>query len=64
MPKVKTRKWAADRFRITKTGKIIRRKTRKSHIRNWMSAKNKRHYQNAEQVSSADQTTIRRALGE
>ena len=64
MPKVKTRKWAADRFRITKTGKIIRRKTRESHIRNWMSSKRKRHYHNADQVSAADHQTIRRALGD
>jgi large subunit ribosomal protein L35 len=63
MPKVKTRKFAADRFRITKTGKIVRRKTRESHIRNWKSAKRKRHYHNDESVSGADQAMVRRALG-
>jgi large subunit ribosomal protein L35 len=63
VPKVKTRKFAADRFRITKTGKILRRKTRESHIRNWKSAKRKRHYHSDDLVSSADRSTVRRALG-
>ena len=63
MPKLKTRKGHADRFRVTKNGKLIRRKTRESHIRNWKSAKRKRHYQNPDEVSSGDQAQVRRALG-
>jgi large subunit ribosomal protein L35 len=63
MPKLKTRKGHADRFRVTKNGKLIRRKTRESHIRNWKSAKRKRHYHNPEAVSSGDQAQVRRALG-
>ena len=63
MPKVKTRKGHADRFRVTKTGKVLRRKTRESHIRNWKSAKRKRHYRNPEEVSPGDTAQVRRALG-
>ena len=63
MPKLKTRKGHADRFRITKNGKLIRRKTRESHIRNWKSAKRKRHYHLPEEVASGDQAQVRRALG-
>ena len=63
MPKLKTRKGHADRFRVTKNGKLIRRKTRESHIRNWKSAKRKRHYKLAEDVASGDQAQVRRALG-
>ena len=63
MPKLKTRKGHADRFRVTKNGKLIRRKTRESHIRNWKSPKRKRHYRNPEEVSSGDQAQVRRALG-
>ena len=63
MPKVKTRKGHADRFRVTKTGKVLRRKTRESHIRNWKSPKRKRHYRNEESVAPSDLAQVRRALG-
>ncbi len=63
MPKLKTRKGHADRFRVTKNGKLIRRKTRESHIRNWKSPKRKRQYRNPDQVAAGDQAQVRRALG-
>ena len=43
MPKMKTNKAAARRFKITGTGKILRRQAGKRHINEWMAAKRKRH---------------------
>jgi large subunit ribosomal protein L35 len=42
MPKMKTNKAAARRFKITGTGKILRRQSGKRHINEWMSANVKR----------------------
>lgn len=43
MPKMKTNKAAARRFKITGTGKILRRQAGKRHINEWMAPKRKRH---------------------
>jgi len=40
---MKTNKAAARRFKITGTGKILRRQSGKRHINEWMTAKVKRH---------------------
>ncbi len=42
MPKMKTNKAAARRFKITATGKILKRHAGKRHLNEWMSAKVKR----------------------
>lgn len=42
MPKMKTNKAAARRFKITGTGKILRRQSGKRHLNEWMSANDKR----------------------
>jgi large subunit ribosomal protein L35 len=43
MPKMKTNKAAARRFKITATGKILRRQAGRRHINEWMAPKVKRH---------------------
>jgi len=43
MPKMKTNKAAARRFKITGTGKILRKQAGKRHINEWMAAKVKRN---------------------
>jgi large subunit ribosomal protein L35 len=43
MPKMKTNKAAARRFKITGTGKILRRQAGKRHINEWMAANKKRN---------------------
>ena len=43
MPKMKTNKAAARRFKITGTGKILRRQGGKRHINEWMAANKKRN---------------------
>ncbi|MBX9671466.1 MAG: 50S ribosomal protein L35 [Candidatus Obscuribacterales bacterium] len=42
MPKMKTNKAAARRFKITGTGKILRKQSGTRHINEWMSATVKR----------------------
>jgi large subunit ribosomal protein L35 len=43
MPKMKTNKAAARRFKITGTGKILRKQSGKRHINEWMAPKVKRN---------------------
>ncbi len=43
MPKMKTNKAAARRFKITGTGKILRRQAGKRHINEWKSPSKKRN---------------------
>ena len=42
MPKMKTNKAAARRFKITATGKILRKQAGKRHINEWKSPDRKR----------------------
>ncbi len=51
MPKMKTNKAAARRFKITATGKILRRQAGKRHINEWMSPKVKRKLRGWAQVA-------------
>lgn len=63
MPKMKTHKGAAKRFKLTGTGKIMRVKAYKSHILTKKDAKRKRNLGQETEVSSADFSKIRRMLG-
>jgi len=63
MPKIKTHKGAAKRFKITGSGKILRAKAYKSHILTKKSAKRKRRLGNVEEVSLSDKKKVRRLLG-
>lgn len=62
MPKMKTHKGAAKRFKVTATGKIVRRKANKSHILEKKSADRKRHLRKAGLVSKADMDRVKRML--
>lgn len=62
MPKLKTRKSVAKRFRITKSGKIKRMQAGKSHILTKKSRKRKRHLRRGILVSSAFSGKIKRQL--
>jgi large subunit ribosomal protein L35 len=61
--KLKTRKGMADRIRVTRNGKLVRRHAWKSHLLEKKSAKRKRAYRSATLVSGADATEVRRSLG-
>ncbi|MCR4440722.1 MAG: 50S ribosomal protein L35 [Peptococcaceae bacterium] len=54
MPKMKTHRGAAKRFRVTGTGKIKRNHAFKSHILTKKSAKRKRNLRKAVIMSAAD----------
>ena len=62
MPKVKTKRGAAKRFTVTKTGKIKRAKAYKSHILTSKCTKRKRNLRKGSLVSAAEKKNIRRLL--
>lgn len=62
MPKLKTHKGAKARFRITGTGKLVRMKGHKSHLRRKKPANAKRLYNGTLLVSPADAPRLRRML--
>lgn len=62
MPKHKTHKGAAKRFKVTASGKIRRKKAFKSHILEKKSAKRKRSLRKSEDVSPADKKMVRRLI--
>lgn len=62
MPKLKTKKSAAKRFKITGTGKIKRSKAYKSHILTKKSPKRKRNLGKPTLVSSGDAKKIKKIL--
>ncbi len=62
MPKLKTNKSAAKRFKITKSGKFKKRSANRGHILGKMSRKTKRKLRQSSYVSKADAKKIRRLL--
>ncbi len=62
MPKLKTNKSAAKRFRFTKSGKIKKRNAGRRHILGKKARKNKRHLRRPGYVSKTDEKRIRRLL--
>jgi len=62
VPKIKTHKGAQSRFHITGSGKIVRTKGGKSHLRRRKSKSTKRLYDEMIPVSSADKTRVKRLL--
>ncbi len=63
MPKMKTHRGTAKRFRVTGSGKIMRGKAFKSHIMTKKSQKRKRNFRHETEVATADQKVIARNLG-
>ncbi|MBI2918127.1 MAG: 50S ribosomal protein L35 [Chloroflexi bacterium] len=62
MPKLKTHKGAARRIKITATGKMMRTKGGKSHLRRKKPARVRRQYDGMLPLSPADQNRISRIL--
>jgi large subunit ribosomal protein L35 len=62
MPKLKTNRSAAKRFRRTKTGKIKKAKAGRRHILGKKSRKRKRRLRKSSYVSKRDEKQIRRLL--
>ncbi|AAW39979.1 MAG: 50S ribosomal protein L35 [Dehalococcoides mccartyi] len=62
MPKMKTRKTAAKRFHVTGTGKIMRSKGMKSHLRRNKSARVRRQFDEMSQVAGVDRARIQKLI--
>ena len=62
MPKVKTKKAAAKRFKLTGTGQLKRMKAYKSHILTKKAAKRKRGLRKATVLTSADLKRMLRSM--
>jgi len=62
MPKLKTHKGAKSRFHITGSGRIMRTKGGKSHLRRRKPQRVKRLYDELIAASPADKPRIRRLL--
>ena len=63
MPKMKTHKGTAKRFRVTCTGKIVRAKAFKSHIKSKKSPKRIRNFRKETVVAESDKRVVARNLG-
>jgi large subunit ribosomal protein L35 len=62
MPKMKTNKQAARRFKITGTGKVMRAHGGKSHLRRKKSKRSKNMFDKMFEVNAADRKRIKRLL--
>ena len=62
MPKLKTHKGAAKRFKVTGTGKIKRHHSFARHILTKKAAKRKRQLGQSEIVTAADAPKVRKML--
>jgi large subunit ribosomal protein L35 len=63
MPKLKTQKATAKRFKITGRGKLRRRKQRRSHLRRKKSKRVKRQFDKDLEVHPSNVKRIERLLG-
>lgn len=63
MPKIRTRRAAGKRFKLTGTGRIRRRKAGKGHLLTGKSRKRKRNLRQGDIVNPVDAARIRRQLG-
>ena len=65
MPKLKTRKSVAKRFKLTKTGKVIPYgSSNSSHIMSKKNAKRRRRLRHPTPVKGAQAKSMRRYMGE
>ncbi|TKJ31931.1 50S ribosomal protein L35 [bacterium (candidate division B38) B3_B38] len=62
MPKLKTKRGAAKRFRRTATGKILRSKACRSHLLTKKTSKRKRSLRKKAVVSSKESGKVRKML--
>jgi len=62
MPKMKTHRGAAKRFKKTGTGKIVRSRSNKQHILTKKSAKRKRNLRKSALVATVDEKRLKQML--
>lgn len=63
MPKLKTKSAVKRRFRVTGTGKIMRGRMGKSHLRRKKTKRTKRTYSKSLEVHPSDRKRLRAAVG-
>jgi large subunit ribosomal protein L35 len=63
MPKVKTRSSVRKKFKVTGSGKILRRPAMRSHNLEKKSSKRKRGFRKDREVTSANRRAIKKMLG-
>ncbi len=62
MPKIKTHRGAAKRFRLTKSGKVKRAKAFKSHLLTKKSSKRKRNLRRATYIADVEAKKIKQLI--
>ncbi|MGH7821785.1 MAG: 50S ribosomal protein L35 [Candidatus Binatia bacterium] len=62
MPKMKTKRGAAKRFKVTGSGKVKRARAYRRHILTTKSSKKKRQLRRAAIVSPANERAVKRLL--
>ena len=62
MPKIKTKRGAAKRFKVTAKGKIKRKRAKLRHILTSKTRKQKRHLRGEGYISKADRKNIKKLL--
>ena len=63
MPKMKTHRGAAKRFKVTGTGKILRRKAFRNHMFEKKASTRTRRLAREAEVTGGDRDQVRRLLG-
>jgi large subunit ribosomal protein L35 len=63
MPKMKTHRGAAKRFKVTGTGKILRRKAYRDHLLEHKPTRRTRRLGREAEVTGGDKKRIKRMLG-
>jgi len=63
MPKIKTHRGAAKRFKVTGTGKILRRKAFRDHLLEKKPTRRTRRLGREAEVTGADKKHVERLLG-
>ena len=63
MPKTKTSSSVKKRFKVTASGKLLRRHAMQSHNLEKKSSKRKRDFRKAQDVSPADRRAVRKLFG-
>ncbi len=63
MPKQKTHSGAKKRFKISGTGKLLRRRAMKSHLLEKKSPKRKRSFRRDRDLAASDVREVKKMLG-
>ena len=63
MPKAKTHSGASKRFRVTGSGKLMRRRANRNHLLEHKPSKRTRRLYNEVELTSSDNSRIKKLLG-